>query len=411
MKRLRIQRRLQPTGFTLVELMVAMLIAALVLFGVYTIYEKSSSAYRVQNQITDVLHNLRFGAEHVKRDLARTGFQATSNSLVDPAVCFNEAALPLLGLIVRRDAEIDPINNVVHSSTENPHVLPTSVTMFGDFWSRGAFLTGRVSGTRVELNRSYYYGATDDGVADSLEFPSDDLLGYWFRNYRLIRLVTQSGQEMYYRIQGFAPTGGGPAGNWPVITLSQAVPIAFDGAGCGVEGEGTGLLVNPVGYVRYRIARDQRASAPVGKHDLVREELDPDSLDPVPRTTLVISEFAVDLQFYDFVFDDGTQAVPSVSGISSATVWPAVTDVVGLGGEGQLGWSVGFTPHRLRALTMKLSVRTANEDVNNMHRPRANRFGPLETFDIDGAAPGAARVRTVASRVMLNNFLARNILP
>ncbi len=402
-----ISKRTGKKGFTLVELMVALVVASIVLYGVYMLYEKSSSAFRVQNQIADLVQSLRFGAEHLKRDMARAGFQSTTNSETDPAVCFNEAAMPLLGLIIRRDGEIDPIDSTVWNPGVNPNILPTSVAMLGDFWSRGAFITGRVSGSQVELNRGYYYDPGDDGVLDSAAFPSDDVLEYWFREHRMLRLVTQSGQEMYYRIQSFSPDGGGPAGTWPVVTLNQAVPIAFDGTGCGVEGEGTGLLVNPVGYVRYRIARDVRPEAPDGKYDLVREELDPDTLDPVPRTMLVISEYAVDLHFYDFIFDDGTRLQPSLTRISAVDAWLDSTSVSGAGGEGRLGWSVGPEPDRLRSLTMKLSVRTPTEDPNNPHRLRTGRFAPLETFMVDPLRDGSARVRSAATRVMLNNFQSR----
>ena len=397
-------------GFSLVELMVALVIASIVMYGVYMLYENSSAAFRVQNQLTDLFQNVRFGAEHLKRDIERVGFLATSNSDVDASVVDNQAARPLYGLIVRRDGEDNPLTDTVHEPTINQKIYPTSITLFGDFWSRGAFRVHSVSGARIEIDGEFYYDENTDGFDTAADMPDSLVLTDWFRVGRLVRWVNSNDEEFYYAVIAFSDTGGGPAGNWPVITLNDAIPQAAPGVP-GVTGFGTETEINPVGYLRYRIAQDTRADAPADKYDLIREELSPDDFSVVPRTQLAIAEYAVDLQFYDFVFDEGTHDVPRLNQISDGSAYPNVERVVSLGGTGRLGDVANPVPHRLRALTFKLSVRTPDEDPNLAHIPRQDRYQRLRTFDAQPTAQGASRVRSVGGRIVLENFLLRNLLP
>lgn len=393
-------------GFTLVELLVAMVIAAIVMYGVYILYEKSSSAFRVQNQLTELHQQLRFGVEFLKRDLERAGFLATSNSVVDGDVCLNATDQPLQGLTVRRDGEED-VNRTTHLPVHNTNLMPAAITLFGDFWTPGPFRVFSVAGNQLVLDGGFWYG--DEA------FPSAAVLAAWFPAGRLVRLVTPAGWELYLSVQALLPNGGGPPGaNWPILVVQQAVPVVYTGDACGVMGVGTGALVNPVGYIRYRIARDLRTGAPAGKFDLIREELNPfDQSLVVPQSQLTIAENAVDLQFYDFIFDETMdRQTPWVTRVGNPGQFEDVTTVVELGGGGRL--SAGeptADPHRLRAVTFKLSVRTPDEDANLAFKPRAGRWDRLTVFEVDPLRDGAARVRSLSSRVVLSNFLTRNLLP
>jgi len=399
-------RRAWGRGFTLVELLVAMVIAAIVMYGVYMLYEKSTSAFRVQNQLTDMQQQLRFGLEQLKRDMERAGFLATSNSPIDGDVCLNAAGAPLRGIIVRRDAEEGW--DTTHLPSNNSYVQPSSVTLFGDFWTPGPFRVYYVSENQVVLDANFWY--------DGQPFPDMQVLQTWFTQGRLVRFVTQAGWELYIGVQGVTAAAGGPAGaGWPALVLDQSVPTVYSSDGCGIMGTGNGALVNPVGYVRYRIAQDTRANAPADKYDLIREELT--ASDPVngivPQSQLTIAEYAVDLQLYDFMFDETlTRSTPQVTRISNPGVYEDVTTVSAVGGGGRLSFDdPSADPHRLRAVTLLLSVRTPDEDPMVAFRPRQSRWQRLTTFEVDAVRGGAARVRTLSSRVMLNNFLMRNLIP
>ena len=65
---------LNRKGITLIELMVAMVIAALVIAGVYRIFISQTKVYAVQEQVTEVQQNTRTAMEVMLADLRMTGF-------------------------------------------------------------------------------------------------------------------------------------------------------------------------------------------------------------------------------------------------------------------------------------------------------------------------------------------------
>lgn len=370
-------------------------LSAVVLFAVYNMFEQSSSVFRVEDQTGTLISHLRFASEHIKRDVGRVGFLSTPNSETDAMVaggpvCHVEASQPLIGVSVRRDGEENPITQTVFNPAINVNILPNSLTMFGDFWSQGPVAIHRVSGEFIELDVSSYNGGTP---------PESSVLAEWFPVGRLVRVQNRDGLEMYYYVAAFTENGGGPAGTWPVLRVNQSVPVVY-GGGCGVNGDGTGALVNPVGYIRYRISQDTRAGAPADKYDLVREELHPDDGTVVPQSQLTIAEYAVDLQFYDFAFVSAPPPTPP-----TLTFRQDITTVSNVGGGGILGGSSTSTPHLLRALTFKLSLRTREEDPNVTHVPRISRWRRMTTFEVNQAIAGAARVRSTAGRVVLDNYI------
>jgi len=65
---------LNRKGITLIELMVAMVIAAIVIAGVYRIFISQTKVYAVQEQVTEVQQNTRTAMEVMLADLRMTGF-------------------------------------------------------------------------------------------------------------------------------------------------------------------------------------------------------------------------------------------------------------------------------------------------------------------------------------------------
>lgn len=62
-------------GFTLVELMVAMVIASILIGLIFAVYTRMSIAYQTQNRITEVMQNLRSAQERLVRELRVAGDQ------------------------------------------------------------------------------------------------------------------------------------------------------------------------------------------------------------------------------------------------------------------------------------------------------------------------------------------------
>lgn len=384
-------------GFTLVELMVAGMVASVVLAAVYTIYARSVRGYRAQSQVLETYGRLRFGLDHLKADIRRAGVSSTLNSATDPYVRPPLPPVPLLAFSV-----LQGLPNAVPVNT-NVNVEPTAILLFGDYFTPVVF--PELPGT---LPSSVAFPIREiDGGAFVLD-PATVLMGEAEFNAaflpagnakaRLLHVEHRSeGTHYYFPISevSFANKS---------ITVSTPVPPAL------AAGIYKSIYVNPVGYVRYRIAQDERMlgptgqdAPPAGKTDLVREEVAWDDVtgDAIPGTRLVVVENAVDLQLYDFIFDEAPRG--QVPDLAAA---PDMTAVVGLG---WLGLSSTARPENLRFVTVKLSVRAADEDPDLAFVPREGTSSPLLRYDVDPDGEGAARVESLALRVQLFNMTMRDM--
>ena len=64
-------------GFTLLELMVSVLVGAIVIMGVYSIYGVATRGYRIQDQALQAMSNLRTGLHQLRADLRYERAQGT----------------------------------------------------------------------------------------------------------------------------------------------------------------------------------------------------------------------------------------------------------------------------------------------------------------------------------------------
>ena len=67
-------------GFTLVEILVAMVVSGLVLSGIYSTYQSQQSSYILQEQIAQVQQNLRAAMYLLTRELRMAGFNPSNNA-------------------------------------------------------------------------------------------------------------------------------------------------------------------------------------------------------------------------------------------------------------------------------------------------------------------------------------------
>ncbi len=374
-------------GFTLVELMVTVVLSFVIVGAVYSLYAQSVSAYRVEGETLDMQDRLRFGLEHIKRDLRRAGFLATPNSTADDSVC--PKPTDALRAITLSTFFAD---GSVFRPDENSYVRPTTMTLFGDFFSGRVYRTAGIQGNQVILQGTATF--PDNEVAFNQVFNP-----YSATPSRYLRIVTQDQFDVYLAIvdADFASR---------TLTLESAVPSAGAGSMCGITGYGEGLEVNVAGFVRYRIVPDTRPNAQTGKTDLVREELQLDGETGVPNSQLVIADYAVELQFYDFGFDVDT-AGNSPNFVQYALIDQVANDT----GSGFLGKDAGTAiPHRLRYVTVKLTVRASTEDPDFAFSPRtSSKYEPLRSFDLSDMQ-GSCRTSTLASRVELTSLAVRNLV-
>lgn len=74
-------RRLQQSGFTLVELLIAMAMAGIVLGAVYSTYKSQQDTYVVQEQVVEMQQNLRAVIYMMGRDIRMAGYDPTGSDL------------------------------------------------------------------------------------------------------------------------------------------------------------------------------------------------------------------------------------------------------------------------------------------------------------------------------------------
>jgi prepilin-type N-terminal cleavage/methylation domain-containing protein len=70
---MKIQSTFNKKGMTLIELLVVMVIAAVLLGGIYRLFTVQSKAYAVQDQVVEVQQNIRIAMEILLKDLRMTG--------------------------------------------------------------------------------------------------------------------------------------------------------------------------------------------------------------------------------------------------------------------------------------------------------------------------------------------------
>ncbi len=68
-------------GITLVELMIALVVSTIILFGVATVYTSSKRAYKVQEEMSRLQENARFGFELMVRDIRMAGYGGCNPSI------------------------------------------------------------------------------------------------------------------------------------------------------------------------------------------------------------------------------------------------------------------------------------------------------------------------------------------
>jgi prepilin-type N-terminal cleavage/methylation domain-containing protein len=369
-------------GFTLFELLIAALVASFLITLVYMIYIKAARTFGVQNMTMEMQSRARFGLEHLRRDLANAGFNTTPNSTIDSNLCQKPTA-GLRALTARLTQNAVPLPGV------NTNIAPMEFTLFGDYTGNGEVLyTQSILGSTVTLQ--------PDFKARISQAQFEDMFMGGQRRY--LRIVDKEQYEHIVEIAGHDYAAG-------TISLTSAPPIQTNSQACGIQGFGEGLEVNSVNFILYRLALDVRTGAPTNKVDLVREDVSTDGVTVVPGTRLVIAEYVVDLMIYDVVLDtDTTGTQPVLQYIATNESKQLVT----AGGAGLLGTASTRTQD-LRFLTLKMTVRTAEEDPEFFLRARQSGTSPIAGFDVDSQMEGAARTFTLTTRVMMSTLAYRNL--
>lgn len=369
-------------GFNLIELLMSMTMASIMFMATVTMFVHQGDVLQSQNQLIDTNREARFVIEHLRRDLASLGSNATPNSLVDPMVCL-KPDVPLRAITVSIE------DGYVNDPILNPNVRPAAMTLFGSLDIKQRFKTASMDADKVFL--------FDDGTLPATQ----DVMDQYFSTDRYLRITGVDGKMMYLSIVSSS------AGDHSV-TVSAPIPKMGPGQACGYQGFGQNYKIDVQNFVRYRIIADSRPGAVTSKNGaverglLVRENLGLDGATLKKQT--ILAENAVDLAMYDLFFDSD----PSPDVLQPLLV-PLLDDVVQKNGGGVLGTNNGAKPESLRFLTVKVSLRSEWADKNLVHQQRQFLYGPLMTWKVADDGRGAYPVSTVATRVTMPTMTSRNL--
>lgn len=407
-------RRLpRDRGFTLVELMVTTLLTLGASIGIFAMARQGMRAFATEVRSGEVTLDGVTGMERLTMDLQRAGLLVTPNIQADPHFCGDRGGLGTVDL-ARLGA--------VRVSTVNVMGVPTSaLVLAGAFDANEQFAVESIqregsSGVKVVLKRSA-------ALARVLERGIP--LSRVFQRGRLLRIVApDNGMEQYGLIDSAPSTVQASTTN-PEITLKNSNPaleVRFrpEGWACGVGGLGTGLLVNPVNLVRYRVESlhgDPNYAAALyapaltsgglptdtagNRFELVRSELDPLQTDtPFAGTNELVAEYAVR-------FDVGVLAEIDMANANNTTTprvptyleaddaadrFAPVTTVSLTGSSG---------PQQLRGLRATLTLRSRDADL-------AADLAGLGTRVQVGTNGPFARTKTFTTDVALTNLIGVN---
>ena len=370
------RRKPRSGGFTLIELMIAVLVGAFVIMALYAMYSISVRTYRVQDQALEAMSQLRAGTAQLRADLRSAAFNAPGQSEKEPWA-FVLGGVPLYAVVVDVDPEV-PVSEI----GANDNISPQRITLTGDFDSHQLFQATMIAGQEVTLQ----WGPENGTKADFERI---------FVNSNQLRIETYGSarQEQYIPIVSANYNGGVN----PKITVQDAVQ--------NVSGFGSGSEVSVVSTVRYRLERDTKRSDESVKYDLIREKIDPMG-QPVKGSWLVVAEYVVDMQVYDLCFNEAEPAAGTMEQLPISLVcYPTLEKLES--SFHSLANNSNNTAHQLRSMSVKLATRTAFEDQDITFAPRESINQPLRTYELDPSLTGAARVYEAPFTVFMTSIQAR----
>ena len=121
---MKIQSTFNKKGITLIELLVALVIAAITLAGIYRVFISQTKTYAIQDQVVEVQQSVRSAMDIILRDLRMTGFDddnLSSAISIPTAIRFNAGSPYLNSNRITFNYEYcnktDPLNPVYEKHT------------------------------------------------------------------------------------------------------------------------------------------------------------------------------------------------------------------------------------------------------------------------------------------------------
>lgn len=383
--------RSSAAGYSLVELMIALTAGALVISSTYFIGAASSRHFQEQQRIGQTQSAVRVAMGMVQRDLARAGYLGTGSSLRDQR-CLNPA-FELQAVEFQNDVDSAMIPNAALN-----RVSADRLTLVGSYASNDAyFATGlNAAGDGLFLQTSWQAFRRNFGLPP-IDTAATGAFAAMFAPGRVLRIRNQTGNIFYTTITGADPATA-------AITFAPALGVG----GLCIGGLADGATVSVLSRIEYRVdngAGFDSASLNPASSDfiegrrsyLLRREVTFDGV-AVAGAERVVLENVVDFNL-EFVFDQqpNRALAPNLARLTGAVSAPLLGSIA--------AGAVGAAPEGVRSAIVSLSGRTADQDSTFPYVLRGVGQ-PLTRFkvSVNAAYPGAARVRSLTSEVLLANL-------
>ncbi|MCA9532992.1 MAG: prepilin-type N-terminal cleavage/methylation domain-containing protein [Myxococcales bacterium] len=403
----RLRSRRSVAGFTLLEMLVALLAGAMTIATVYSLGAGSTRAFQEQNRINQTQAAVRSAMEQVRRDFSRAGFGATPDSGAsastgdrgaNPAGCSVSQSFRLRALEVNNGAYTSTLALNGQNAVQADGVILTGNYATGDHYlvsdiSAGTTIT--LQQTRQSFRRSFGSPLVAQRFADA------------FRVGRWVYLVAETGRRIARQISSVNGATG-------TITVTPSISV-------GCFGYGRGARISPISRVEYFAVAPaagngfawllpngtaaERTARGMNQTVLGRRELQ-----FVNANTVVANSERVVLEYLAH-FD---VALTLDTGVTPTPV--LVETLTGDGGASALA----LAPARARAARVTLSGRSAGVDANFpwtgtrvSQRASLNSYLPrlpsgMSAAQAVGVAP-AAHVRTAEELILLENIANRGL--
>lgn len=437
---------MNKSGFTLIELMVAMVIGLTAITSVYSLGSAMSKQFYEEQRLATAQGASRVAIMELRRDISRAGLFGTPNGQLE-STC--DASPPTLPKLAGGTAPLgafqyyaDQDKSVVDPNSLNPNahadrlrvltslyltdqLLVDSTSIAGDVIVlqsgnqayRRTFAWGQTAGPFTSGSPTYLEGDLDWDSSWSGESASWKGIAQKgaraFQTGSILHIETPEGRHFFRSV--FGKTGN--TENEIRLTVTPSLPV---GTAC-MPGAAGGSTVAPLQWVEYAIV-DPFEPSQVGNdffdfdgmffidlsdtsdiatqlrnadedtfrespnRILVRRILDSVTGNVRPQTTQVIAEFVTNFQV-SFLIDNnsGTGLAPNLQATSDPN-------------------TINGSPQQVRSVVIDLGIRSPLEDPNVEPNPDGGT-----RFNVSNAQKGAARVRNIRIEVPVMNVARRNL--
>ena len=438
---------MNKSGFTLIELMVAMVVGLTAITSVYSLGSAMSQQFFEEQRTATTQGSSRAAMMELRRDISRAGLfgspaanlESTCDSIIPVLQKYGGGTSPIGAFQYYADTDKSLLN-----PSENTWVHGDRLRVLTSLYLTDELLVDSISpeGTHIILDnsnqayrRTFLWGQTAGPFVGGQEAPDylDGSLGWdsawaletasWkgvgqqgaraFQTGSVLHIETPEGRHFFRTSFGKADN----TQNQMRILVDPPLPV---GTAC-LPGQGGGSNIAPLQWVEYALVTpssvstdfmdfdevfflDLESSLTAGAVGTLREEgnvllvrriLEPNTGNVRQGTTQVLAEFVADFQVSFLLDTDSGKAIgPSITDFASALTGTSDED------------TINDNPNQVRSVHIDLGIRSPLEDPSI---PYSNSGSISTRFEVNAAEKGSARVRHMRIEIPVMSVARRNL--